>query len=117
MALIIALDFVALGGAVIRSQVLSMREREYVRMAQLNGMSDMGIIFRELMPNLLPYLGAALVGAVTAAIFASMGLGGPGAWSAARADAGRDDLLGLSTRTRLCAICGGGFSCPSSLSH
>jgi peptide/nickel transport system permease protein len=37
-------------------------------------MGGMGIIFREMMPNLLPYLGASLVGAVTAAIFASMGL-------------------------------------------
>lgn len=59
---------------VIRSQVLSMRERPYVMMARLNGMSGMNIIFREMMPNLLPYLGAGLVDAVTAAIFASMGL-------------------------------------------
>ena len=59
---------------VIRSQVLSMRERDYVMMARLNGMGGMGIIFREMMPNLLPYLGASLVGAVTGAIFASVGL-------------------------------------------
>ncbi len=74
MAIIIALVSWRWAARVIRSQVLSMREREYVRMARLNGMSDMGIIFRELVPNLLPYLGAALVGAVTAAIFASIGL-------------------------------------------
>ena len=59
---------------VIRAQVLSMRERPYVMMARLNGMSGMGIIFRELIPNLLPYLGASLVGALTGAIFASVGL-------------------------------------------
>lgn len=59
---------------VIRAQVLSMRERPYVMMARLNGMGGMGIIFRELMPNLLPYLGASLVGALTSAIFASVGL-------------------------------------------
>jgi peptide/nickel transport system permease protein len=58
----------------IRSQVLSMRERSYVMMARLNGMSGLGIIFRELIPNLLPYLGASLVSSVTGAIFASMGL-------------------------------------------
>ncbi|GIV79129.1 MAG: hypothetical protein KatS3mg050_3523 [Litorilinea sp.] len=58
----------------IRSQVLSMRERPYVMMARLNGMSNMAIIFKEMMPNLLPYLGASLVGLVTSAIFASMGL-------------------------------------------
>lgn len=59
---------------VIRAQVLSMRERPYVMMARLNGMSGMGIIFREMMPNLLPYLGASLVASVTGAIFASVGL-------------------------------------------
>jgi peptide/nickel transport system permease protein len=59
---------------VIRSQVLSLRERSYVMMARLNGMSGLGIIFRELIPNLLPYLGASLVGSVTGAIFASIGL-------------------------------------------
>lgn len=74
MAVIIALISWRGAARVIRAQVLSMRQREYVRIARLNGMSDMGIIMRELIPNLLPYLGATLVGAVTAAIFASMGL-------------------------------------------
>jgi peptide/nickel transport system permease protein len=74
MALVIALISWRGAARVIRSQVLSMRVRPYVLMARLNGMSNMGIIFRELIPNLLPYLGASLVGAVTGAIFASMGL-------------------------------------------
>lgn len=74
MALIIAAISWRGAARVIRSQVLSMRERAYVMMARLNGMTSMGIIFRELIPNLLPYLGASLVGAVTGAIFASMGL-------------------------------------------
>ena len=42
----------------IRSQVLTLRERGYVEIARLNGMSGPEIIFRELMPNLLPYLAA-----------------------------------------------------------
>ncbi|HEY8446894.1 MAG TPA: ABC transporter permease [Thermomicrobiales bacterium] len=58
----------------IRSQVLSLRERPYVEMAKLNGMSGPQIIFRELMPNLLPYLGASFVGAVGSAILAAIGL-------------------------------------------
>jgi peptide/nickel transport system permease protein len=58
----------------IRSQVLSMRERAYVQVARLSGMSDLKIIFREMMPNLLPYLAASLVGSVSAAILASIGL-------------------------------------------
>ena len=40
----------------IRSQVLTLRERGYVEIARLNGMSGPEIIVRELMPNLLPYL-------------------------------------------------------------
>lgn len=74
MALVIALTAWMGPTRVIRSQVLSMKENPYVMMARLNGMSNWGIIFRELMPNLLPYLGASLVGSVTGAIFASVGL-------------------------------------------
>ena len=58
----------------IRAQVLSLRERGYVEVAQLSGMSGPQIIFFELMPNLLPYLAATLVNAVSAAILASIGL-------------------------------------------
>jgi peptide/nickel transport system permease protein len=58
----------------IRAQVLSMRERAFVRVAKLSGESNLEIIFKELLPNLLPYLGAGLVGSVTGAIFASLGL-------------------------------------------
>ena len=58
----------------IRAQVLSLRERGYIEVAQLSGMSGPGIIFFELMPNLLPYLAATLVNAVSAAILASIGL-------------------------------------------
>ena len=58
----------------IRSQVLSLRERGYVQMAKLSRMSNFEIIVRELVPNLLPYLAASFVGAVSAAVLASIGL-------------------------------------------
>lgn len=58
----------------IRSQVLSLRERAYIQMARLSGMKTHEIIFREVMPNLLPYLAASFVGSVAAAILASIGL-------------------------------------------
>jgi peptide/nickel transport system permease protein len=54
--------------------VLTLRERGYVEVARLSGMSGPEIIFKELMPNLLPYLGATLVNAVSNAILASIGL-------------------------------------------
>jgi len=58
----------------IRAQVLTLRERGYVELAAMSGMGGPEIIFRELMPNLLPYLAATLVSSVSAAILASIGL-------------------------------------------
>lgn len=58
----------------IRSQVLTMRERGYIQVARFSGMSGPKIILQEMMPNLLPYLAASFVGAVAAAILASIGL-------------------------------------------
>ncbi len=58
----------------IRSQVLTLRERAYVQVARFNGMGQLEIILREMVPNLLPYLAAAFVGAVSSAILASIGL-------------------------------------------
>ena len=56
---------------VIRSQVLSMKERQFVSVAKLSGMGDLGIIFGEIMPNLLPFIAASFVGQVFMAVFAS----------------------------------------------
>lgn len=58
----------------IRAQVLTMRERAYIEVARLNGLNNLEIIFKELMPNLLPYLAASFVGAVSAAVLAAIGL-------------------------------------------
>ena len=95
-ALIISLTAWMGPARVIRGQVLSMRERSYVLMARLNGMGSMGIIFRELIPNLLPYLGASLVGAVNGAIFASIWPGRAGVGYIARAAARCHHLLGAT---------------------
>jgi peptide/nickel transport system permease protein len=56
----------------IRAQVLSMRERGYVQMARLNGLNTAEIIAGELFPNLLPYLAASFVSAVSSAILATV---------------------------------------------
>lgn len=58
----------------LRAQVLSMRERGYVQMARLSGASTLDIMFKEMMPNLLPYLAASFTGSVSAAILAATGL-------------------------------------------
>lgn len=56
---------------VIRAQVLTMKERQFVSVAKLSGVSDLGIIFKEILPNLLPFIAAAFVGQVFSAVFAS----------------------------------------------
>jgi peptide/nickel transport system permease protein len=58
----------------IRAQVLSLRQRGYVDVARLSGLRGPEIMAWELLPNLLPYLAATLVHAVSNAILASIGL-------------------------------------------
>ncbi len=77
----------------IRAQVLSMRERMFVNVAKLSGMSNIEIIFKEIMPNLLPFLGSAMVGQIFGAIFASFGLSVLGLGPAARTADWQHDLL------------------------
>ena len=56
---------------VVRAQVMTMKERQFVSVAKLSGVSDMGIIFEEILPNLLPFIAASFVGQVFGAVFAS----------------------------------------------
>jgi peptide/nickel transport system permease protein len=58
----------------IRAQALIMRQSGYVLTARLSGRSGTKIIFLEMLPNLLPFLMAALVLASSAAILSSVGL-------------------------------------------
>ena len=78
---------------VIRSQVLVIRERGYVEMARMSGTSAMGIIFKEMMPNLAPYALASFVAAVSGSILASIGVESLGLGTARLTDAGEHDLL------------------------
>jgi peptide/nickel transport system permease protein len=58
----------------IRAQVLSMRESGYVQMAQLSGASTAHIMFKEMLPNLIPYLFGSFIANVTTAIVTAVGL-------------------------------------------
>ena len=74
MALILALFSWAGPTRLIRAQVLSLRERGYVRMARLSGVPTFDIMFREMLPNMLPYLASSLAGNVAGAILAATSL-------------------------------------------
>jgi peptide/nickel transport system permease protein len=58
----------------IRSQVLSLKERPFVDLAKMTGLNDFEIMFKELMPNFLPYLGIGFANGVLGALLAETGL-------------------------------------------
>lgn len=58
----------------IRSQVLSIRERSYTSIARANGEGELELLFREIVPNLLPLMMTSFIGAVTAGIYSTMAL-------------------------------------------
>ena len=58
----------------IRAQVLSMRESGYVQMARLSGAPTTDIMFKEMMPNLVPYLFGSFIASVTTSIVTAVGL-------------------------------------------
>jgi peptide/nickel transport system permease protein len=74
MALIIASLAWRLPTRAIRAQALSVRERGYVQVARLNGVGDLELILKEVLPNLLPYIAASFVATVSWAILATIGL-------------------------------------------
>lgn len=74
MALILAAFSWPFAARTIRAQVLGMKERPYVDLARITGVSPMGIIFTELLPNLLPYLLVSLAFSTLGAMAAEVGL-------------------------------------------
>lgn len=74
MALIIGLFAWAWPARQVRAQVLSLKERPFVQVARLSGQSGLEIIVLELMPHMLPWLGANFVNAFIAGILAESGL-------------------------------------------
>jgi peptide/nickel transport system permease protein len=74
MALILALFAWPGPTRVVRAQVLTLRERGYVRMAVLSGASSIQIMFVEMLPNMLPWLAASFTGGISGAILAATGL-------------------------------------------
>ncbi|MCS6846918.1 MAG: ABC transporter permease [Anaerolineae bacterium] len=74
LSLILALLSWATLTRAIRSQVLSLRQRDYVEAARSLGMSHRHIIFKEILPNMMSYIAISLVFAMTAAVYAQGGL-------------------------------------------
>jgi len=58
----------------IRSQVLSLKKREYVEAAQLLDLGAAHIILKEMLPNMMNYIMIALITSMTTAIYSQTGL-------------------------------------------
>lgn len=58
----------------VRSQVLSLRQREYVEAAVALDLGTSHIIFREMLPNMMSFIAISLVLSMTSAIFQQTGL-------------------------------------------
>jgi|SRR5690554_523562 peptide/nickel transport system permease protein len=74
MAVIVALFAWPWPTRTIRAQTLTLRESGFVSMSRLSGRNDLEILFLEILPNLLPFIMASFVSAVSGAILASVGL-------------------------------------------
>jgi peptide/nickel transport system permease protein len=74
VALLIALTTWPWAARSIRSQVLSLKEREFVNLARMSGMKDRGIVTTEILPNMLAYIIMVFVLLVGGAILAEAGI-------------------------------------------
>lgn len=74
ISLILAIFSWPFAARTIRSQVLSLRTRPYVELAKVTRLNDLEIIFQELVPNLLPFIGVGFASSALGSIFALVGL-------------------------------------------
>lgn len=74
MAFILSIFSWAWPARQVRGQALSLKERDFVYMARLSGMKRLEIVFIELMPHMIQYLGASFFFAVLWAILSETGL-------------------------------------------
>ncbi|MBZ0301381.1 MAG: ABC transporter permease subunit [Anaerolineae bacterium] len=58
----------------VRSQVLSLRERDYVEAAVALDLGTRHIMFREILPNMISYIAVHLIFSITAAMYSQIGL-------------------------------------------
>ncbi|MEZ9524776.1 ABC transporter permease [Enterovibrio norvegicus] len=82
ITLVIGLTSWAWGARVVRAQTLSIREKEFVKAAEVLGESTWRIIFVEILPNLISIVGASFIGSVmlaimTEAVISFLGMGDP----------------------------------------
>ncbi len=56
------------------SQVLSVKERPFIELAKMSGLGDLEIVLKEVLPNVLPYVGVGFTNATLGAMLAETGI-------------------------------------------
>ncbi|WP_309484900.1 ABC transporter permease [Halorhabdus salina] len=74
IGIIITINYWAGLSRAIRAQTLSIRENSYVEASRVMGVSTPRIMFKDIIPNLMPYITVNFVNACRAVIFFSVGL-------------------------------------------
>jgi peptide/nickel transport system permease protein len=74
MALLLAVFAWQSPTRVLRAQVLSMKHADYVKLAQLSGSPDHEIMFKEMMPNLMPFLISQLTAGTSYSVLILVGV-------------------------------------------
>lgn len=74
LALVLAMFSWPFAARVIRTQVMSLRERPYVELARISNVPDRSIIFGEILPNMAPFVAIGFAQASVGSAFALVGL-------------------------------------------
>jgi peptide/nickel transport system permease protein len=89
LALVLAAFSWPFAARVIRSQVMSLRERPYVELSRMTNLSDREIIVGDILPNMAPYVAIGFAQASVGSAFALVGLTVIGLGPSSQMDLGR----------------------------
>ncbi|MEJ7902038.1 MAG: ABC transporter permease [Thermomicrobiales bacterium] len=89
LALVLAVFSWPFAARVIRTQVLSLRERPYVELSKMTNLSDREIITGDILPNMAPYVAIGFAQASVGSAFALVGLTVLGLGPSSQMDLGR----------------------------
>ena len=89
LSLVLAVFSWPVAARVIRTQVLSLRERPYIELSKMTNLSDREIIVGDILPNMAPYVAIGFAQASVGSAFALVGLTVLGLGPSSQMDLGR----------------------------
>ena len=89
LALVLAAFSWPFAARVIRTQVMSLRERPYIELSKMTNLSDREIIVGDILPNMAPYVAIGFAQASVGSAFALVGLTVLGLGPSSQMDLGR----------------------------